>query len=185
MVKTKIENTRRNEIGDYGLHYNEKTYNYHITRINEFSTFRNELFHDRYFENPQVYHHTSFCEIAPNLNIVDVMQAMAITTEVCILLSKLITGLDLTPQLNINWNWLRFDDLFDEVIILFNRILDKHNLSTDLSLNINKTSYKSYLFTADDDVSVIVLAKHGSNVMSYCDTSTNFLVIFKVGIHLN
>ncbi|MBL7706840.1 MAG: hypothetical protein JNM21_14935 [Taibaiella sp.] len=111
-------------------------------RIDEFKQFRNELFHAKYVNKEIVFKRTNFSSIPILSNQVDSFQAILITIEIMTLFRYSITGLDLMPNISIgNQAVLHFDKL--NVLYLkylkpyFESALAKHNLATELNLDIS------------------------------------------------
>ena len=91
-------------------------------RINEFKTFRNELFHDRNIGSEVVLKKTNFSTNPILSNQVDVFQSLIIYLEVALLFRFSIPGLDLMPNISIG-NSSVFH--FDKLDILYNEYLVK------------------------------------------------------------
>jgi hypothetical protein len=116
-----------------------KTFNQNraITKVHEFATFRNDLFHDRHFGNKLSFHHTAFSPIPIFSCQVDVMQSFLIVLEATSLLRYTIKGLDTMPSV-ILFNpdyaiWEKIDVAYQKIIEpYFRSVLAKHNLDTAL-----------------------------------------------------
>lgn len=113
-----------------------------ITRINEFLQFRNEIFHDRNFGDQIRFQKTNFSPVPFFSNQVDVFQALLIFLETTFALRYAIKELDMMPNVSIGNGQV----LFDKLDIIYNRflrpyfekILAKHNLTTQLDLDISR-----------------------------------------------
>jgi hypothetical protein len=108
-----------------------------FTHLQDFMTFRNELFHDRYFDAERSYKHTSFSPLAHLLNQVDVIQASVIALEAFISFGRLFPGVELMPNIKIvkedSFGWMPYDKLHREVTLpYFDRALSKHKLSSNV-----------------------------------------------------
>lgn len=127
------------------------TYN----RIHEFTTFRNEVFHDRNIGQHVQFNKTKFSEIPVNCNLVDVLQGMLIFLEVSALMRYSISGLDTMPDILIHVNnkafYKKLDFLHQSLIRpSFQQVLLKHNLETGLDLGFEcLLPVKSNVFTGD------------------------------------
>lgn len=112
-------------------------------RINEFKTFRNELFHDRNIGSEVVLKKTNFSTNPILSNQVDVFQSLIIYLEVALLFRFSIPGLDLMPNISIgNSNIFHFDKLdtlYKEYLVKYLQAnLNKHGLTTKLDLSIDQ-----------------------------------------------
>jgi hypothetical protein len=114
-----------------------------VTRINEFLQFRNEIFHDRNFGEQLKFSKTNFSTLPFYNNQVDVFQSLLIFLEIACALRYIIKELDLMPNISIaNQDVLIFEKLDTLYLILlrpyFEKVLAKHNLTTQLNLDISK-----------------------------------------------
>ncbi|OQP60425.1 hypothetical protein A3860_34170 [Niastella vici] len=131
-------------------------------RIHEFTTFRNEVFHDRNVGSPVKFSKTMFSEIPINCNLVDVMQGLLIFLEVAALLRFSLSGLDTMPDIFIHVSNKAFtkklDVLYSDLIRpSFEAVLAKHQLSTHLNLMINNCGpLSSSIFSYGDITAKIV-----------------------------
>lgn len=108
-----------------------------FARLQDFMTFRNELFHDRFFDTERAYKHTSFSPLAHLLNQVDVIQASVIALESFIAFGRLYPGVELMPNIKVekddSFGWMPYDKLHDELTVpYFERALQKHKLSSSV-----------------------------------------------------
>ena len=113
-----------------------------ISRVNEFLQFRNEIFHDRNVGDKLVFHKTNFSSHPYFNNQVDVFQALLIFLEICCGFRYAINALDIMPEISIGNNELlifdKLDKLYDTFLKpYFLQVLAKHNLTTELSLDIS------------------------------------------------
>ncbi|MBD2519108.1 hypothetical protein H6G93_29945 [Nostoc sp. FACHB-973] len=106
-------------------------------KLQEFETFRNEVFHDRFFNSEVQFHKTSFSSIPYLANQVDVVQASIIALEIFQAFRFIYPALDLMPdifiQKNSSYGFIKYNVLHNQVILpLFSEALRKHTLYTDL-----------------------------------------------------
>ncbi|WP_268036825.1 hypothetical protein [Algoriphagus sp. PAP.12] len=112
-----------------------------IARVNEFVRFRNEIFHDRNIGEEIHFHKTNFSPRPFFSNQVDVFQSLLIFIEVSYGLRFVINGLDLMANVSIGKSELlifeKLDKLYNSFLkTFFKRVLEKHELTTSLNLNI-------------------------------------------------
>ena len=112
-------------------------------KINEFQAFRNEIAHDTHFEKEVKFCKTVFSKHPFLCNQVDVMQALIICLEVFTVFHKVYKGCQLMPDIFVQKNdsffYRKLDLLYDEIIKpYFQKTLEKHKLSTKLSLDYTK-----------------------------------------------
>lgn len=116
-----------------------------LPKLEEFKTFRNEVFHDRSFGPEIQFRKTSFSSIPYLANQVDVVQASIISLEIFQAFRFVYPGLDLMPDIfiekNSSFGFMKYEFLFKEVISpLFTESLNKHNLHTDLVIKPSEIS---------------------------------------------
>jgi hypothetical protein len=110
-------------------------------RINEFTTFRNEIFHDRNAGQEVKFSKTLFCRFPIQCNLIDTLQGLLIVLETNHLLRLSVAGLDTMPAVLIHQQNKAFhrklDVLFEAVIKpSVKEILAKHKLATNLDLDM-------------------------------------------------
>lgn len=117
-----------------------------LQQFEEFKTFRNEIFHDRFHNSKIEFNRTEFSPIPFLSNQVDVMQASLIALNVFNCFRYVYSGLDLMPSLCIqkddSYGFLKYDYLYNNLMRpLFTQSLEKHNLTTVLDLEPTMFSY--------------------------------------------
>jgi len=110
------------------------------SRVNEFATFRNEIFHDRNAGDVVQFNKTWFCPVPIQCNLVDTLQGLLILLETTHLLRYAVSGLDTMPDILIHEQnkvfHKKLDFLYEEVIKpSVKGILEKHQLVTNLNLD--------------------------------------------------
>ncbi|WP_319526415.1 hypothetical protein [uncultured Desulfosarcina sp.] len=110
-----------------------------MPRLQEFSEFRNEIFHDRSLGNDLDFKKTSFCNLPFLANQVDLIQASSICFEIFSSFRYVYPGIDLMPNIFIKKGetagYLKFDYLFTNVVVpMFFDTLKKHSLETKIKL---------------------------------------------------
>jgi len=124
-----------------------------FSKVQDFSVFRNELFHDRYFGDEKKFKKANFSSIPYFCNQVDLMQAAHVFMEICCLLRYSIEGLDLMPHIVVGnpiCNFYEKVDICYNSILkpYFEKVLAKFDLTADLDLSINSfKSFESTIFT--------------------------------------
>lgn len=126
-------------------------------RLNEFMSFRNEIFHDRYIDDPLTFSKTVFSSIPFLANQVDVVQAALVALEVFVAFRKAYAGLDLMPdvvvQVENTFGYEKYDFLYTEVLLpLFRKALEKHSLDSSVNTQPCFVSVKSAEFAQLGDV---------------------------------
>lgn len=87
------------------------------TRLQEFATFRNALFHDLTAPAPRTsYVHSNFAPRAEKCNQADLMEALNIAVETFAYFRRLFAGADLMPSIHIGSAVEKLDTLSDEVL---------------------------------------------------------------------
>jgi hypothetical protein len=101
-------------------------------RLQEFTTFRNALFHDLTDYAPKTtYDHTQFAPRAEKCNQADLVEAVAISLEVFCYFRSVFYGADLMPSISLGPTVENLDVLADEVIYpAYQEILASKNLSS-------------------------------------------------------
>jgi hypothetical protein len=132
-----------------------------IAKLNEFCFFRNELFHDRHFAEEVEFKKTMFSKIPVLSKQVDTFQALLIYIEITSLLRYSIPGIDSMPDTIIKNDsyalWEKLDICYEGILkpaLLAG--LKKHNIFTDLSLDLPKViNFKSSVLEKGDIQSYI------------------------------
>lgn len=135
-----------------------------LSRLEEFKIFRNEVFHDRFFDSEVRFYKTSFYSVPYLANQIDVVQASIIALEIFQAFRFVYPGLDLMPdifiQKNSSFGFIKYDFLYREVILpLFSEALIKHSLNTDLVTKPLEMSL-SESSILQRDVKIIIRAFH-------------------------
>ena len=136
-----------------------------LPKLEEFKTFRNEVFHDRFFDSEVQFRKTSFSPVPYLANQVDVVQASIIALEIFQAFRFVYSGLDLMPdifvQKNSSFGFIKCDLLFRRVIgPLFSSSLSKHNLTTGLTADFIDISLSASSVLGKGDVIIITKAFH-------------------------
>lgn len=135
--------------------------------VREFSTFRNEIFHDRRRE--QKYYHTNFKSNIDKINIEDSIEALRIFINVCMLFSKSIMGLNLMPNIimykNSTFYFERLDFFYNKLIKeYYYNILKKHNIQTQANFELNAYyTWNTRLYSVKD-IAPIIKVKSDKNI---------------------
>lgn len=150
-----------------------------LSKLEEFKTFRNEVFHDRFFDSEVKFHKTSFSPIPYLANQVDVVQSSIIALEIFQAFRFIYSGLDLMPdifiQKNSSFGFIKYDFLYKEVILpLFSEALSKHNLTTELVTKPIEISLPESSIVQKGDVNIIIKAFPKEDIVhSTNDIETN------------
>ncbi|ULA66885.1 MAG: hypothetical protein LZF62_170002 [Nitrospira sp.] len=106
------------------------------SRLQEFATFRNCIFHDLTVSRIPQYAHTLFSPHAEKLNEIDLFEAIVISLEVFTNYRYTINNLNLMPQIYINARFDDLDKLASEILFpAFKEILNEKGLTTTLTLS--------------------------------------------------
>jgi hypothetical protein len=140
------------------LELNIKSFNQNriIAKVNEFTQFRNELFHDRHFDTEIKFHHTAFSPIPILSCQVDVLQSLLIVLELTTMLRFAIKGLDTIPSVIIHNPefvvWEKLNVVYQKIIQpYFEAVLKKHHLQTQLNFALREGSqFHSKVFEKRD-----------------------------------
>jgi len=132
-------------------------------RLEEFKTFRNEIFHDRTWENDLRFHKTSFASSPSRANQVDCMQAAIIALEISHAFRYIYDGLDLLPDILVHkedsFGFIKFDIVYSEFLRpFFVESLKKHGLDSDIVLVPSILALATTDISVKGDVGVIVKA---------------------------
>lgn len=150
-----------------------------LPKLEEFQTFRNEIFHDRFFNSEVQFHKTSFSPIPYLANQVDVVQASIIALEIFQAFRFIYPDLDLMPdifiQKNSSYGFIKYDFLYNQVILpLFSEALRKHTLNTDLITEPIDIRLTESSILRKGDVQIIMRAFHKEDIIhSANSTETN------------
>lgn len=130
-------------------------------RLNEFTTFRNEIFHDRNIGDTVQFPKTSFSPIPIQCNLIDELQAFLIYLELCSLLRYVIAGLDTMPDIQFlipnQVFYKKMDKLYNDLIWpSITTILSKHQLETKLNLDPTLPAPLSSTYFAPGDVAIYI-----------------------------
>jgi hypothetical protein len=151
-----------------------------ITKIDEFSLFRNELFHDRHFGEEITFKHTSFSPIPIFSCQVDVIQAFLIVLETASMLQLAIAGIDNMPTTILRNNntviWEQIDVAYKKIIQpYFEAVLDKHMLSTRLNLELSELErFQSTLFQKSEIMCELTVDQEAEFEFFLNNKPTNF-----------
>ncbi|MGH9878256.1 MAG: hypothetical protein ACRD5H_11510 [Nitrososphaerales archaeon] len=111
-------------------------------KLQEFATFRNILFHDLTMVKSPQYSHTLFAQEAEKLNEVDLFQSVVISVETFSYYRYIFKGIDLMPQIFINYQFDDLDRLANEILFpAFGELLAKKGVGTDLTLQISTDKF--------------------------------------------
>ena len=107
-------------------------------RLNEFTTFRNEIFHDRNIGDTVQFSRTLFSRIPIQCNLIDELQAFLIYLELCNLLRYVISGLETMPDIQFlipnHVFYRKMDKVYEDLMRpSITAILTKHQLETKLN----------------------------------------------------
>lgn len=123
-----------------------------IAKVNEFSCFRNDLFHDRHFDEKLKFTHTAFSPIPIFSCQVDIVQSILIILETASMLRYAIAGLDTMPSVILENGdivvWEKLDVAYEKILqSWFAAVLDKHRMRTRLDFIFKKPQqFTSTLF---------------------------------------
>lgn len=150
--------------------------------IREFSTFRNEIFHDR--RRNQRYHHTDFKSDIYKINIEDSIEALKIFINLCRLFSKSINGLNLMPNIIVSkhntFYFERLDIFYNKLIKeYYMEILRKYNINTRAKLEINDYYvWEKHIYSCND-IFPIIKAKPDKNLLFDNETTHIDEILYK------
>lgn len=133
-------------------------------KLEEFKTFRNEIFHDRYDYSYLTFIKTAFSPIPYLANQVDVLQAAIIAFEIFHAFRFVFAGLDLMPPIFVtkadSFGFIKYDILYQEVMRpLFLESLKKHNLETTLKTSPIKAQINESRIVKSGEIKFIVKAQ--------------------------
>jgi len=132
-------------------------------RLQEFQTFRNEIFHDRTWENELSFTKTTFSSVPHLANQVDAVQGAIIALEVFHAFRYVYRGLDLMPDISVQKNdsvgYIKLDGLYNTVLRPFYAAaLNKHKLTSALILDPALIDLGPSGISTSGDVAIIVKA---------------------------
>jgi len=122
-----------------------------FAQLDELCQFRNEIFHDRHFDEEIEFRHTVFSPI-PILNCqIDEIQAIKILVEIASMLRFSVEGLDTMPTVILHTNavaWVHLNTVYQKILQPYlASILEKHQMRTRLKLELEvPTSFRSTVF---------------------------------------
>ena len=155
-----------------------------VTKLKEYSSLRNNIFHDRRYLDDLRFDKTAFSPDTNHVNQVDIMQAMVIILEVMGSLRSCFLGLDLMPDI-FTWtkdvsgartqSYIKLDVMYADVIKpYFVRCLEKHSLSIDLCLDVKYSTVAASKKISNDMLKVIIKTHQNSNDVKTNDIKTNY-----------
>ena len=132
-------------------------------RLEEFKTFRNEIFHDRTWEGELTFNKTKFSPVPYLANQVDAMQGSIIALEVFHAFRHIYKGLDLMPDIFVqkedSFGYVKFDTLYKALLRpFFDAVLHKHSLTSDLMLDPTLIDLEPSEISTPGEVTTIVKA---------------------------
>src|SRR5688572_9900850 len=132
-------------------------------RLEEFKTFRNEIFHDRTWESELSFHRTKFSELPFLSNQVDAMQAAIIALEIFYAFRFVYESLDLMPDIVVkkedSFGYIKLDILYGTILRpYFLAALKKHNLTSDLIDNPALISLEKTDISNKEEIEIIIKA---------------------------
>jgi hypothetical protein len=132
-------------------------------RLEEFKTFRNEIFHDRTGESELTFNKTKFSPVPYLANQVDAVQGAIIALETFHAFRYVYQGLDLMPDIFVqkedSFGYIKFDVLYKTLLRpFFTAALHKHNLTSDLMVDPTLIEVESSETLIAGDVTIIVKA---------------------------
>lgn len=163
------------------LRYDIKYFNKTIFKnLNEFTTYRNELFHDRTNDVDLNFHCTKFSGNPMFANQVDVMQALLIGLDIFNSLRHTIKFVDLMPKILVERNnsyfYIPLDELcFNTIFPYFYDCLKKHNISTEfLSMPANLFYTESEIFLGKGIQIIIRVERESEYIHNHEKNITSF-----------
>ena len=132
-------------------------------RLEEFKTFRNEIFHDRTWEGELTFNKTKFSPVPYLANQVEAVQGAIIALEVFHAFRHIYKGLDLMPDISVqkedSFGYAKFDALYKTLLRpFFTAVLHKHNLTSDLMLDPTLIELGPSEISTSGEVAIIVKA---------------------------
>jgi hypothetical protein len=111
-----------------------------VSRLREFATFRNKLFHDLTEAAPRTtYSHTFFSPKAEKCNQVDLMEALNVSLETFGYFRHVFAGTDLMPSIMIGATSEKLDVLVDEVVRpTFAEVLIAKGLHSEIKIQLTE-----------------------------------------------
>ncbi|MEH2274697.1 MAG: hypothetical protein V7K40_07765 [Nostoc sp.] len=148
-------------------------------KLQEFETFRNEVFHDRFFNSEVQFDKTSFSSIPYLANQVDVVQASIIALDIFEAFRFVYPERDLMPNIfiekNNSFGFIKYDLLYKEVMLpLFSQALSKHSLNTNLVTEPLEIRLSESSILQKGDVKIILRHSHKEDIVHLANnTETN------------
>ena len=138
-------------------------------KINEFTWVRNELMHDRSTGMPLALKSTMFSPVPYLSNQVDTLQALLIALEIFCRFSRAFPGWNLIPSIPVEKNssivHLKLDYLYTDLVRpFFSAVLQKHSLTTDLSLDFICTPLRPSPLLSGKEIEIIIRAESSLKV---------------------
>lgn len=132
-------------------------------RLEEFKIFRNEIFHDRTWENELTFKKTTFSSVPYLSNQVDAVQGAIIALEVFHAFRRVYRGLDLMPDISVkkkgSIGFVKFDAMYKTLLRpFFAAVLNKHKLTSALILDPALIELGTSEISASGDVAIVVKA---------------------------
>lgn len=150
------------------------------SKLQEFEEFRNEIFHDRLFENEIKFNKTLFSQ-RPNFpNLISEFQALIIVIDFFNFYRTCIDGVDLMPSILVHKGESFFFDKLDNYYnsILkpsFEFSLEKHKLSTNLSLVLLETKNEICYHPKQFNIMPIIKAVNDMSIdIKFDNKKTNY-----------
>ena len=150
------------DIFEVKLHKNQKSII--NTYINDFCTFRNDIFHDRILRINRKYEKAYFSTYANEYNLCDAIQSYLIMINLFHSLRYIISDYDLMPNIVLKEQNKIFDINLDKICMEYQiptlkKILEKHNYSTSINLTLFFKQATGYKFEFKYKIIKIIKAK--------------------------
>lgn len=131
--------------------------------IDDFCTFRNDIFHDRILRINRVYKKTYFSKYANEYNLCDAIQSYLIMLNLFNSLRFIIDGYDFMPKILVEQQNRIFNINMDKIcteyqIPTLKKILEKHNYSTLINLELFFKQSTGYSFDFKYEIAKIIKA---------------------------
>lgn len=127
-------------------------------RLEEFKTFRNEIFHDRTWESELTFNKTKFSPVPYLANQVDAVQGAIIALELFHAFRCVYQGLDLMPDIIVqkegSFGYMKFDVLYKTLLRPFFEAV----LTSDLILEATLIQLRYSEVSTSGDVAIVVKA---------------------------
>lgn len=119
--------------------------------LQEFTTFRNEIFHDRFLDNKISFKHTNFSSEYTNIGVYDAIESLRVYIIINRTFSKCIDKYNLMQNVIMrkdhSYYFERVDYLYEHLLIpYYKSILSKHHLTTKYPFDIvNYYQWKNFI----------------------------------------